>query len=92
MVHRTQVQVGQGPQRKPGFTKSYRGETGYSLELIGSDDNFLNRMPMAQALRLINNKWDLMCRILTTRAVPVMGDLLEWTFHPITKYFYYFNK
>ena len=33
---------------------------GNSLELIGTGDNFINRTPMAQALRSIIDKWDLM--------------------------------
>jgi hypothetical protein len=32
---------------------------GNSLELIGTGDNFINRTPMAQALRSIIDKWDL---------------------------------
>jgi hypothetical protein len=33
---------------------------GNRLELIGTEDNFLNRTPMAQALRSTIDKWDLM--------------------------------
>jgi hypothetical protein len=33
---------------------------GKSLELIGTGGNFLNRTPMAHALRSIIDKWDLM--------------------------------
>jgi hypothetical protein len=33
---------------------------GKSLELIGTGGNFLNRTPMAHALRLRIDKWDLM--------------------------------
>ena len=33
---------------------------GKSLELIGTGGNFLNRTPMAQALRPTIDKWDLM--------------------------------
>jgi hypothetical protein len=33
---------------------------GKSLELIGTGGNFLNRTPMAQALRSKIDKWDLM--------------------------------
>ena len=33
---------------------------GNSLEHIGKGDNFLNRTPMAQALRSTIDKWDLM--------------------------------
>ena len=31
-----------------------------SLELIGTEENFLNRTPVAQALRSRIDKWDLM--------------------------------
>ena len=31
-----------------------------NLEIIGRGDNFLNRTPIAQALRSTINKWDLM--------------------------------
>ena len=33
---------------------------GNNLERLGSGDNFLNRTPMAQALRSTIDKWDLM--------------------------------
>jgi hypothetical protein len=33
---------------------------GKSLEFIGTEGNFLNRTPMAQALRSTIDKWDLM--------------------------------
>ena len=33
---------------------------GNSLECIGTGENFLNRTPMAQALRSTVDKWDLM--------------------------------
>ena len=33
---------------------------GKSLELIGTEENFPNRTPLAQALRSIINKWDFM--------------------------------
>jgi hypothetical protein len=35
-------------------------KVGNSLEPIGIGDNFLNRTPMAQALRSTIDKWDLM--------------------------------
>jgi hypothetical protein len=31
-----------------------------SLKVIGTEDNFLNRTPIAQALRSTIDKWDLM--------------------------------
>ena len=33
---------------------------GNKLELIGTEEDFLNRTPIVQALRSINNIWDLM--------------------------------
>jgi hypothetical protein len=35
-------------------------EVGKSFELIGTGGNFLNRIPVAQALRSITDKWDFM--------------------------------
>ena len=35
-------------------------KVGKTLEYIGTGDNFLNRRPMAQALRSTINKWELM--------------------------------
>ena len=50
----------QEPQHKTRHTKSNRREIGKYLEHIGTRDNFLNRTPMAQALRSTIDKWDLM--------------------------------
>jgi hypothetical protein len=41
-------------------TLNLRGKVGNSLEHNGTGDNFLNRTPMAQALRHTIDKWDLM--------------------------------
>jgi hypothetical protein len=41
-------------------TKCNGTEHGASLEFIGIEDNFLNRTPIAQALRSTINKWDVM--------------------------------
>jgi hypothetical protein len=35
-------------------------KVGNDLELVGAGDNFLNRTPLAQALTLTINKWDIM--------------------------------
>jgi hypothetical protein len=45
---------------KPYTVNLIYQKVGYSLDLIGARDNFLNRTPMAQALRSTINKWDLM--------------------------------
>jgi hypothetical protein len=71
--------VDQGPQHKTRYTESNRRECGKSLELIGTGGNFLNRTPMAQALRLRIDKWDLMklesfCKAKDKPATYRMGD------------------
>jgi hypothetical protein len=48
-------------------------KVGNSLEFIGIGDNFLNRSPIAQALRSTVHKWDLMklqsfCKAKATKA------------------------
>ena len=45
---------------KPDTLNLIEQKVGSSLELIGTGDNFLNRTPIAQALRSTINKWDLM--------------------------------
>jgi hypothetical protein len=54
--------VDQGPQHKIRYTESNRreiGKLGKRPELIGTVENFLNRTPMAHALRSRIDKWDL---------------------------------
>jgi hypothetical protein len=48
------------PQHKMRYTKSVEQKVGSNLELIGIRDNFLNRTPVAQALRSTTDKWELM--------------------------------
>ena len=48
----------QRPQRTTRYSKSSRADSENSLEFIDTGDNFLNRTPMAQALRSTINKWD----------------------------------
>jgi hypothetical protein len=45
---------------KPGTLNLIEKKVGKSLELIGIVVHFLNRTPMAQALRSTIDKWDLM--------------------------------
>ena len=45
---------------KPDTLNLIEEKVGKSLELIGTGGNFLNRTPMAQALRSTIDKWDLM--------------------------------
>lgn len=45
---------------KPDTLNLIEEKVGKSLEFIGTEGNFLNRTPMAQALRSTIYKWDLM--------------------------------
>jgi hypothetical protein len=45
---------------KPNTLNLIEEKVGKSLELIGTRGNFLNRTPMAHALRSRIGKWDLM--------------------------------
>ena len=45
---------------KPGTLKLLEEKVGKTLEHIGTGENFLNRTPMAHALRSNIDKWDLM--------------------------------
>ena len=58
-LHKAQVQVDQGPQHKTRYTELTEEKVGKSFELIGTGGNFLNRTPMAHALRSRIDKWDL---------------------------------
>ena len=59
-LHKAQVQVDQGPQRKTKYMESNRREGGKELRTHCPGGNFLNRAPIAQALRSMIDKWDLM--------------------------------
>jgi hypothetical protein len=50
--------VGKKLPHKPRYAESNRRESERRLEYIGTGGNFLNRIPMAHALRS-TNKWDL---------------------------------
>jgi hypothetical protein len=45
---------------KPDTLNLIEDKVGKSLELVGTEGNFLNRTPMPHALRLTIDKWDLM--------------------------------
>jgi len=45
---------------KPDALNLIKEKVGKSLELIGTGENFLNRTPMAHALKSSMDKWDLM--------------------------------
>jgi hypothetical protein len=46
-------------QKQPDILNLIEGKVGKTLELIGTGGNFLNRTPMAQALRSRIDKWNL---------------------------------
>ena len=50
----------QGTPHKTRDTETYRGESGKSLEDMGTGGKFLNRTAMACAVRSRIDKWDLM--------------------------------
>jgi hypothetical protein len=52
--------VDQGTPHKTRDTETYRGESGESLEDMGTGGNFLNRTAMPGAVRSRIDKWDLM--------------------------------
>jgi hypothetical protein len=58
-LHKTQVQLHQGPQYKTGYTKLIEEKAGNSLKHIGTGDNLLSTTLMAQTLRSTIDKWDL---------------------------------
>ena len=49
----------QGAPHKARYTEAYRGESGKNLEHMSTGEIFLNRTPMAYALRTRIYKWDL---------------------------------
>jgi hypothetical protein len=51
--------VGQGHPYKTRYTESNRRKSGKRLENMGTGEKFLNRTPMAYALRSRINKWNL---------------------------------
>jgi hypothetical protein len=46
----------QTPQCKTRYTEHDRRESGNIIELIGTEENCLNRTPLAQTPKLITNK------------------------------------
>jgi hypothetical protein len=51
--------VDQRTPHKTRETETYRGQVGNSLKDMGTRERFLNRTPMACAVRSRINKWDL---------------------------------
>ena len=58
-LHKAQIQVDKGPQHKY-ILNLLEEKVGKTLKLIGTGGNFLNRTPVAHALRSRIDKWDLM--------------------------------
>jgi len=58
-LYKTQVQVDQRLPHKTRYTETNRRKSGKSLKHIGTRGNFLNRTPMAYALRSMVDKWGL---------------------------------
>ena len=52
--------MNQGPLHKTRHTETIEKNLGKTLEDIGTEEKFLNRTPIAYALRIRINKWDLM--------------------------------
>ena len=59
-LQRNQLHIDQRVQHKNRYTEIYRKESGNSLEFTGTGEDIPNKTLLAQALRLIFNKWDLM--------------------------------
>ena len=53
------MQVDQGPSHKNRYTETNKKDRGEEFEHMGRGENFMNRTPMAYALRSTVNKWDL---------------------------------
>jgi hypothetical protein len=58
-LYKAQVQVDQGPAHKTRYTENNRIESGRKLQTHGHREKFLNRIPMAYALRLRIDKWNI---------------------------------
>ena len=60
LSHKIQLQTNQRPQHKTRCTEPHKEKVRNRQKCIGIGDNFLNKIPIAQTLRSIINKWDLM--------------------------------
>jgi hypothetical protein len=59
-VQKAQVQVDCGPPLKSIYTEASRRKVGKSLKHMGIGEIFMNRTPMAYALRLAITNWYLL--------------------------------
>ena len=82
----------QGIPHKTRDSETYRGESGESLEDMGTGEKFLNRTPMAYAVRWRIDKWDLIklqsfCKqrklSIGRNSNPQIGKRSLPTLHPI---------
>ena len=73
---------------KPDTLNLIEEKVGKSLELIGIGGNFLNRTPMAHALRSRIDKWDLMKLESFCKAKNIVnkkiGQLTDWAKSSLT--------
>jgi hypothetical protein len=58
-LYKAHVQIDQGPPNKTRYTETKRKNVWKSLEHMGTGENFLNRTPIAYALRSRIGKRDL---------------------------------
>jgi hypothetical protein len=58
-LYKAQVQVDQGTPHKTRYKKLIEKKVGKSLWHMGTGEIFLNRTPIAYALRLRIDKWDI---------------------------------
>jgi hypothetical protein len=74
-LYKTQVQADQRPQQRKDRLNLIKEKVGNSLEFIGTENNFLNRAQIAQALRSAINKWDRM----NLKSFCEAKDTVNWT-------------
>lgn len=60
ILHESQLQIDQEPWHKTWHPELDKGEIEHMLELLGTEENFLNRTLITQALKSTINKRDLM--------------------------------
>jgi hypothetical protein len=58
-LYKAQVQEDQGPPHKTRYTELIEEKVRKSLEDMGTGENYLNRIPIAYALRSKIDKWNL---------------------------------
>jgi hypothetical protein len=92
-MHKTKLQWTKDLNIKPDTLNQIEEDMGMNLEPIGTGKGILNRIPLAQDVRSITNKWDLMkwksfCTAKDT-VIQTVWQHTEWeqilllTLHPI---------